>query len=82
MKRKLVMFAATLLILFGVYQLGERKVHAQAQLLQTVPLSYGHCLGYVHVGGGDALLFQANDLSLRIVNLETSQTRVIQRTRP
>jgi len=69
MKRMIAVFAAVLLTVFGAFQIREHRVRADTPT--TIPSSYGHCKGYVHVKGNDGLIFEADDGTIRLLNLDT-----------
>jgi hypothetical protein len=86
MKRKFALLILVFLMLFGIYQLDQRRVHAQGRPPSpspppsTIPISYGHCVGYVHLQGSDGLIFEADDGTIRLMNLDKGVITVIPRS--
>lgn len=73
MKQRFMVLILGVLMVFGAYQVGQRRVHAETQTSTptTIPSSFGHCAGYVHVKGSDGLIFEASDGTIRLLNLDT-----------
>jgi hypothetical protein len=69
MKRIVGIFVIAAAMVFGTFQLRQGRVHADNP--STIPNSYGHCIGYVHVKGSDGLIFQADDGTIRLINMDT-----------
>ena len=72
MKRTLGIFVITVAMVLGAYQLGEHAV--RADIPTTIPASYGHCKGASHIKGADALIFEADDGTVRLLNLENGSS--------
>jgi hypothetical protein len=69
MKRTIGIFVVAVMVVFGTFQLRQQRVHADTP--STIPSAYGRCVGYVHVKGSDGLIFQADDGTIRLLNLDT-----------
>jgi len=80
MRRKTSVLVALFAIVFGVYQLSQRQAQGQTHRPTTVQASFGRCVGYAHVGGADALIFEGVDGTIRLVNLDNSAVVTISRS--
>jgi hypothetical protein len=69
MKRIIGLFVLVLAVIFGALQVRQHGVQADGTDA-AIPSSYGHCVGYAHARGHDALIFQADDGTVRLLNLD------------
>lgn len=69
MKRTIGIFVIAAAVVVGGVHFRQQRVHADTAV--TIPSAYGRCVGYVHVKGNDGLIFQADDGTIRLLNLDT-----------
>ena len=81
MIRRILLLAGLVVMIVGFGLYTGHRVHAQqvATVNFSVPREYGHCVGYMSHRGGDGLIFEASDGTIRFVNIDNGNAVVVGR---